>query len=323
MYSIQLVSIVLPLYNEEKNIRLLAEEIVTVMKKTRYSYEIIFVNDGSNDNSWAVIDELSNMVPNIRGEDLAGNYGQTVALRCGFENAKGDVIVAMDSDLQHDPAYIPQFLKYIEEGYELVGGWKENRPDNFIKSFMANAAHKTICRISGVNLKYFGATFKAYRSYLLNNVNMVGDAHRYIGALVARKGTRIMEIPINIRERNAGESNYKLSKALYVIVDLVFLKFYVSYFNRPFRLFGIPGILIFLAGLLSTLVFTFGSLFFKWFINKDFQIEFQTSIFLMLFGFLLISMGLMSQIGIYIYYTNNKQKSYTVRDHTKLILHGQ
>ena len=317
MYPIHLVSIVIPLYNEEKNIRLLAEEIITVMKKAPYTYEIIFVNDGSSDNSWDEITELSGLFPNIRGIDLAGNYGQTIALRSGFDSANGDVIVAMDADMQHNPVYIPQFLSYIEEGYDMVGGWKEKRPENLFKSFLANAAHKAICKISGVNMKYFGATFKVYRKYLLENVNMIGDAHRYIGALVAKKGTRVKEIPINIRDRHAGKSNYKLTKALFVIVDLVFLKFYVSYINRPFRLFGIPGIILFVIGFISTLVFSIGSLFLKWYIEKDYQTEFQTSIFLMLFGALLISLGLIAQIGIFNYFTNKKQEPYNVRQQTK------
>lgn len=321
MYKIKLVSIVLPLYNEEKNIRILTEEIITVMRKTAYNYEIVFVNDGSSDNSWEVISELSDLFPFIQGIDLAGNCGQTVALGCGFEQSRGDVIVAMDSDLQHDPVYIPEFLGYIEEGYDLVGGWKEKRPENFFKAFLANVAHKIICRISGVNLKYFGATFKVYRRYILDNVNMIGDAHRFMGALVAKKGTRIKEIPINIRQRSFGESNYKLRKALLVIIDLIFLKFYVSYFNRPFRWFGIPGLILFVMGFISTTIYTIGSLFFEWYIQKDYMTEFQTSIFLMLFGGLLISMGLVAQIGIYTFFNNKKQKPYSIRQQKNLAIH--
>jgi glycosyltransferase involved in cell wall biosynthesis len=261
MYSIRLVSIVIPCYNEAGNIVRLAKEIFGVMKNTPYNYEVFFINDGSTDNSWESISQLTDVYPFIHGIDLSGNYGQTIALRAGLEASQGDVIVAMDGDMQHDPVYIPQFLKYIEKGYDMVSGAKESRPEGMLKTFMANVAHSVICRISGINLHYFGATFKVYRRYLFNNVSLIGDSHRFLGALVARKGTKYIELPIKIRERISGVSNYKMSKILFVIVDLVFLKFIVSYMNKPFRLFGVIGLVMLVAGFCWAAYYGFGAIF--------------------------------------------------------------
>jgi len=314
MHPIQLTSIIIPTYNEAGNIQLLAEEIVSVMGHSHYDYEVIYVNDGSSDSSWEIITQLSQVYSAIRGVDLAGNYGQTIALRAGIDNSMGDVIVAMDGDMQHNPAYIPQFLKLIEQGYDMVGGYKEQRPEGWTRSFIANMAHKIICKVSGVKMKYFGATFKAYRRYLLDNVNLIGDVHRFLGALVVRKGSKFTEIPIVIRERNAGMSSYNLSKAFLVIVDLLALKFSISYLHKPFRLFGIPGLLLLLVGGGIAGYYMFGALFLHWFIGKEYAMEFISAIFIILFAVLLISIGLIAQIGVYNYFSGRKQEPFAIRE---------
>jgi len=323
MYKINTVSIIVPAYNEEGNLQLLAKEISNVMYNSKYKYEVLFVNDGSTDNSWEIICQTANIYPNIQGVDLAGNYGQTIALRAGINASIGDVIVAMDGDMQHDPIYIPQFLNYIEKGYDLVSGSKEKRPENFIKSFMSNIAHNAICRISGVNMKYFGATFKVYRRYLFDNVNLIGDVHRFIGALVARKGTRFIELPISIRERKAGKSNYKLSKALLVIVDLLLIKFSVTYMNKPFRLFGLPGLILFIIGIAIMGYYTFGAFFMHWFIGQNYQIEFISAIFLVLFAVILLSLGIIAQIGTHNYFSKNNQEPFAIREQTSTLTYNE
>ncbi|MDP4274438.1 MAG: glycosyltransferase family 2 protein [Bacteroidota bacterium] len=315
-YTIKFVSIVVPSYNEEGNTKLLAEKIIQVMDSLNYAYEVIFVNDGSMDNTWDVIENMSARKPELKGIDLAGNYGQTIALRAGFEQAKGDVVIAMDGDMQHDPVYIPELLKNIEEGYEMVGGAKAKRPDGIFKSFIANIAHHIICRISGVQLSYFGATFKAYRSYLLKNANLLGDSHRFLGAMVARKGIRVKEIPIEIKTRHAGKSNYHLSKMFAVIIDLVFLKFFISYINKPFRLFGVVGGIIFLIGAIFNGYYLFGSIFLHFNLRVDYVAEFLFSIALILVGLILISFGLIAEIGIHNYYVQGKHSPFVIRKKT-------
>jgi glycosyltransferase involved in cell wall biosynthesis len=318
MNELQLISIVIPTYNEVGNITTLYHEITSAMQLMNYEYEVLFINDGSIDNSWLKIDELSKNDEHIRGIDLAGNYGQTLALRTGFELAKGDVIIAMDGDLQHDPKYIPDLIAKIEEGYEIVGGSKKARPEGFFKTLLANFAHFTISRMTGVKMKYFGATFKAYRSYLLKDVNMLGDTHRYLGALVARNGVKYTEVPIEIRSRGAGKSNYSIKKVFYVIVDLIFLKFSVSYMSKPFRLFGVVGGIILLTGIVPMTYYLISALFFNLDIHSHRLAEFLFAIFLTLFGLLLISFGFIAEIGIHNQYTREDSSPYKIRQTTQM-----
>ena len=310
------ISIVVPLYNEQESVRPLAEQIAAVMEANHLPYELLLVNDGSADQSWAAISALAAENPHIVGIDLAGNYGQTLSLRAGFERAKGSIIIAMDGDLQHDPAYLPQFVAYIQEGYDMVGGAKAKRPEGATRSLLANTAHKLISSISGVKLEYFGATYKAYRRYLLQNVEMLGDSHRFLGALVARKGIRYREFPIEIHERQFGTSNYGLGKAFSVLVDLVMLRFFLRYSRKPFRLFGVMGIVGLLAGLAATGSLLVGSIFFGVNIAANFPMEFIFSLFLIMGGIFLISFGLLAEIGTYAYYARRNRAPFAIRQVT-------
>ncbi len=309
----ELVSIVVPLYNEYESLPLLVEQIDHVMTTHGLPYELLLVNDGSEDRTWACITALAAENPAIVGIDLAGNHGQTLSLRAGFERAKGEIVVAMDGDLQHDPAYLPQFVAYIQEGYDMVGGAKAKRPDSRAHSLLANTAHKLISMLSGVQLEYFGATYKAYRSYLLRNVELLGDSHRFLGALVARKGIRYREFPIEIRQRQFGASHYGLGKALLVMVDLVMLRFFLSYSRKPFRLFGMLGILSLVTGLLATGSLLVSSLFFGVNLSQRFPMEFLFSLFLIMGGIFLICFGLLAEIGTYAYYARRNRAPYVVR----------
>lgn len=309
-----LVSVLVPVYNEQDNVEQLVNEILDAVKDEKYDFEIMLVNDGSTDSTWNIVRELSSKHPEVKGVDLAGNYGQTIALRAGLENSSGEIVVMMDGDLQHDPAYIPEFLRYLEEGYDMAGGSKANRPGNIFKKWLANFAHFIIRMLSGVRMKYFGATFRAYKRYLLDNSNMLGDAHRFLGAVVARKGVKFKEVPIEIRERNAGKSKYKLKKVFLVILDLIFLKFTVSYMNKPFRLFGFYGGIVFLLGLVFTVLLLVGSIFGDIHIREDYLAEFLFSVFLILIGLFVIAIGIIAEIGIYNYYAKHQQCPYNIRE---------
>ncbi len=309
----ELVSIVVPFYNEQDSVRPLAEQIAGVMTAHGLPYELLLVNDGSEDQTWARITALAAENPAVVGIDLAGNYGQTLGLRAGFERARGEIVVAMDGDLQHDPAYLPQFVAYIREGYDMVSGAKAKRPEGRAHSLLANTAHKLIAALSGVQLDYFGATYKAYRRYLLHNVELLGDAHRFLGALVARKGIRYREFPIEIKERQFGTSNYGLSKAFSVLVDLVMLRFFLRYSRKPFRLFGVLGILTLGVGLLATGSLLVGSVFFGVNISHRFPMEFIFSLFLIMSGIFLICFGLLAEIGTHAYYARRNRAPYVVR----------
>ena len=309
----ELISVVVPLYNEQDSVRTLAGQIVAVMETHGFRYELILVNDGSADGTWGHIRALTAANPCIVGLDMAGNYGQTLGLRAGFEQAKGDIVVAMDGDLQHDPAYLPEFVRLIREGYDMVGGAKSKRPEGFFKTVISNGAHQLISRLSGVKLAYFGATYKAYRRYLLTNVEMLGDAHRFLGALVARKGVRYIEFPIEIRAREFGTSNYGLSKVFKVIVDLLILRFLLVYARKPFRLFGVLGILGLLVGGALTTSFLIGSVFFHVNISVRFPMEFIFSLFLIMGGIFMLSFGVLAEIGTYTYYARRNRRPYVLR----------
>ena len=309
----ELVSIVVPFYNEQDSVCPLAEQIDQVMTAHGLPYELLLVNDGSEDQTWARITALAADNPAVVGIDLAGNYGQTLSLRAGFERARGGIVVAMDGDLQHGPAYLPQFVAYIQEGYDMVGGAKAKRPDGAAHALLANTAHKLISRLSGVQLEYFGATYKAYRRYLLRNVELLGDSHRFLGALVAQKGIRYREFPIEIRQRQFGSSHYGMGKALLVAVDLVMLRFFLRYSRKPFRLFGVLGILTLGAGLLATGGFLVSSVFFGVNISQRFPMEFIFSLFLIMSGTFLICFGLLAEIGTHAYYARRNRAPYVVR----------
>jgi glycosyltransferase involved in cell wall biosynthesis len=308
-----MVTIVVPLFNEEGNVCELAESIVSVMKEMGHPYEIILVNDGSSDATASLMHELSGQHPEIIGIDLAGNYGQTMALRVGFEHAKGEIIIAMDGDLQHDPEYIPMFLERIENGFDMVGGAKEKRPDGWLKSTLSTLGHSTISKLTGVKMSYFGATFKAYRRFLLENVNMMGDDHRFLGAIVARKGVRYTEIPIEIKERKYGKSNYKLNKMFRVMIDLLFLKFMVKYMKRPFRFFGPIGVTVFLLGCIGCFLMIMGSVFFHLNIKESLLVEFVFCISLVMSGLTFLSIGILAEIGAHNYFNAHNQSPYAIR----------
>ncbi|MBH8559021.1 glycosyltransferase family 2 protein [Hymenobacter negativus] len=308
-----LVSIVVPVHNEQDSVRPLAEQIEGVMTAHGLAYELLLVNDGSEDQTWPRISALAAENPAVLGIDLAGNYGQTLSLRAGFERARGDIVVAMDGDLQHDPAYLPQFVAYIREGYDMVSGAKAKRPDGRAHSLLANTAHKVISLLSGVQLEYFGATYKAYRRYLLRNVELLGDSHRFLGALVAQRGIRYREFPIEVQRRQFGTSHYGLGKALLVVVDLVMLRFFLRYSRKPFRLFGVLGILTLGVGLLATAGLLVGSIFFGVNISHRFPMEFIFSLFLIMSGIFLICFGLLAEIGTHAYYARRNRAPYVVR----------
>ncbi|MBC7450137.1 MAG: glycosyltransferase family 2 protein [Cytophagales bacterium] len=311
--TIKHISVVIPLYNEERNIPELCSRLHQVLITLPYTFEIILVNDGSSDNSATTIKDMCAVFEEIKGIDLAGNFGQTIALRAGIELSKGDVVIAMDGDLQHDPKDIIRFMEKMEEGYDLVGGSKEKRPDGWIKSRTSSIAHKMISKLANVEMSYFGATFKAYRSYLLKNTNLLGDSHRFLGAIVARKGIRYTEIPITIHERMYGVSNYKMNKIWKVLLDLVFLKFFISYIKKPFRLFGSMGITMLLIGLIGVICIIAGNFLLSFNIKEDYLAEFLFSIALTITGVLFLSIGALAEIGVYNYFSQKKISPYTVR----------
>ena len=237
-------SIVVPLYNEEGSVDRLHCRLTHVMRAFDQAYEIIFVDDGSSDQTAEIIEDLSGIDPSLRVITLGRNFGQTAALKAGFDAARGDVIISMDGDLQHDPAEIPRFIEKLDEGFDIVSGWREKRNDTWLtRRLPSRIANWTMAQISGVPLHDFGTTFKAYRKETIQSIPLYGELHRFIPALAAWSGARIVEIPITNPPRQYGKSNYGISRTFRVFLDLLSTKFLLDYSTKPLHFFGVFGVL--------------------------------------------------------------------------------
>ena len=238
------VSVVIPAHNEEQNLLPLFDRLVTTLEPLDRSFEIVIVDDASTDASVDLLRNLAANDPRLTAVCLRRNSGQTAALAAGFETAAGDVVVAMDGDLQHAPEDIPALLAKVDEGFDLVNGWRANRIDGLLtRRLPSRAANWLIRKLSGVNIQDFGGTFKAYRSELLAQLRLYGDLHRFIPVLASLHGARIAEVPIRNLERAAGKSHYGLGRTIRVVFDLITVSFMARYLTRPMHLFGSLGVL--------------------------------------------------------------------------------
>ena len=238
-----LLSIVIPIHNEEHSILPLYDRLTAVLEKLQRPYEILFVDDASGDRSFDLLANLVETDGHLKVIRLRRNFGQTAALSAGFHESKGDVIVAMDGDLQHAPEDIPALLGKIDEGYDIASGWRKNRVDNALsRKLPSHIANWLMAKASGVDLRDFGTTFKAYRAEVLKDVNLYGELHRFIPALASFYGARIAEVPIRSTRRAAGGSHYGIGRTFRVMFDILTIKFMLKYFTRPMHFFGLLGL---------------------------------------------------------------------------------
>ena len=245
-----LISIVVPIYNEQENIPEVYRSITAALDAASAEYEIIMVDDGSIDGSFVELQRIAAADGRLKVIRFRRNFGQTAAMSAGFDFAKGDIIIPMDGDLQNDPADIPRLVEKISEGFDVVSGWRSDRKDTFITrkipSLLANAL---ISRMTGVHLHDYGCTLKAYRREVLDGINLYGEMHRFVPALASQFGARVTELPVNHFPRLHGVSKYGISRTLRVILDLMTVKFLMAYSTKPIQLFGKWGIYTMLAGL--------------------------------------------------------------------------
>src|SRR5579875_2653183 len=242
-------SIVVPFHNEEDNVTALYDRLKAVMEQVGDSFELVFVDDGSSDRTYKLLEEIAAVDSRVLVVKLRRNFGQTSALAAGFDHAEGDFILAMDGDLQHDPAEIPAFLEKLEEGYDVVSGWRAQRKDNAVmRRFPSRIANWTMAKLSGVNIHDFGTTFKAYRREVIHNIPLYGEMHRFIPALASWYGASICEVPISNPAREAGKSHYGISRTFRVFFDLLTIRFLLRYMTRPLHFFGGIGALGMTAG---------------------------------------------------------------------------
>lgn len=252
------LSIFLPVFDEEENLRLMHEKIRAALDSLSKSAEIIYVDDGSTDNSLEILREIAAADSRVRVIALRRNYGQTAAMSAGIDAARGRILIPMDADLQNDPADIARLLAKLDEGYDVVSGWRKNRQDKFIsRKLPSMIANKIISRIGGVPLHDYGCSLKAYRREVLQDVRLYGEMHRFIPIYAAWAGARVTEIPVDHHARTAGRSKYGISRTIKVIFDLITIKFMAEYQTKPLYVFGTFGLLAFAASAISGLYAVF------------------------------------------------------------------
>ena len=238
-----MLSIVIPIHNEEHSILPLYDRLSAVLDSVRRPYEILFIDDASTDRSFELLANLVETDAHLKVIRLRRNFGQTAALSAGFHEAKGDIIIAMDGDLQHAPEDIPALLAKIDEGFDIASGWRKHRVDNAIlRKIPSRIANWMMAKASGVELRDFGTTFKAYRAEVLKDVNLYGELHRFIPALASFYGARIAEVPIRNTPRASGDSHYGIGRTFRVLFDILTIKFLLKYFTRPMHFFGLLGL---------------------------------------------------------------------------------
>lgn len=242
-------SIVVPFHNEEQNATEMYDRLRGVMESIGEPFEMVFVDDGSADSTFKLLQEIAAVDSRVVVVKLRRNFGQTSALAAGFDNARGEYVIAMDGDLQHEPSDIPNFTQKLREGYDIVSGWRQARPESlFLRRIPSRCANWLMARLSGVDIHDFGTTFKAYRRDLLRQVPLYGELHRFIPALASWHGATICEIPITCGERVAGASHYGISRTFRVFFDLITIRFLLRYISRPLHFFGTAGMLGILMG---------------------------------------------------------------------------
>jgi len=305
------LSIILPVYNEEESLEILYQELKAVLAAGGFDYEIIAVNDGSKDRSFEILQKLAGQDQKFKVLNFRRNYGQTAALSAGIDSASGDILIPLDADLQNDPADIPKFLAKIKEGFDVVSGWRRQRKDHWTRKLPSQMANWLISQSTGVKLHDYGCTMKAYKRELVQDIQFYGEMHRFMPAYVSWYGGKVAEIAVNHRERKYGKSKYGFSRIFRVILDLITVKFLMSYLTKPIHFFGRIGFFALLLSFLSGLA----ALYYKFsrdtsFILTPFPL---LTVFLAILAVQFILMGLLAEILTRIYY-NAERTSYSVKE---------
>ena len=314
-------SIVVPFHNEEENATILYARLKQVMEQVDDSFELVLVDDGSTDRTYKLLEEIAAVDSRAMVVKLRRNFGQTSALAAGFDHATGEFILAMDGDLQHDPNDIPSFLEKLNEGYDVVSGWRKVRMDNFMLRRVPSAcANWLMARLSGVPIHDFGTTFKAYRREVIQNIPLYGEMHRFIPALASWYGASICEIPIRNVNRERGKSHYGLGRTFRVFFDLMTIRFLLKYMSRPLHFFGGFGILGMFAG--SAMAFTLLGM--KLFhphmdVMNAHSPMFVIASVLILSGIQLLALGLLGELQVRHYQSSQRPASYTVERVVRLV----
>ncbi|MCE5244745.1 MAG: glycosyltransferase family 2 protein [Syntrophobacteraceae bacterium] len=307
------LSVVIPVHNEEPNIPALHEDLLATLDRLGLSFEILYVDDGSTDAGLKELRRIAQADPRTMVIQLRRNFGQTAAISAGIDHASGEVVVCLDADMQNDPADIPRLLARLEEGYDLVSGWRVDRKDHWLRRRMvSHVANWIISRVTDLKLHDFGCTLKAYRRELLQHVRLYGQMHRFIPALALNVGAAVAEVPVNHRPRLHGKSKYGLERTFSVILDLLTLKFLGYLYSSPVRIFGGSGLTLIGLSFVSGLAM----LFQKFLYNVSFI---QTPLLLLsallfILGFQCVLMGITAELLVRTYHESQGKPTYVVRE---------
>lgn len=307
------VSVIVPVFNEDANVQPLYSMLKPVLERMGCSYEIIYIDDGSRDGTFDVLRGLNEQDPRCRIIRFRRNFGQTAALAAGFAYARGQFIVTLDGDLQNDPRDIPMLLAKMEEGYDVVSGWRVRRKDKLLTRRLPSiCANWLISRITGVALHDYGCTLKAYRREVAQNIGLYGEMHRFIPAMASWMGVSVAEVQVDHHPRRHGKSKYGLSRTLRVVLDLITVKFLLSYATKPLQVFGTLGFTASMGGLGLAAYLTVDKMILGHGLSD--RPLLLMAILLILVGIQFISMGLLGEMMVRIYHEGQKKPIYVVKE---------
>ncbi len=308
-----MISVVIPVYNEIENIDALATDVWSALGAIGKSFEVILVDDGSRDGTVDALRRVAAARAEARVVLLRRNFGQTAALSAGFDHARGEVIITMDADLQNDPQDIPKLLEGIEQGYDIVAGWRLHRKDPFVSRRLPSMiANRLISAVTGVSLHDYGCTLKAFRADVVQQVRLYGELHRFIPAVANWMGVSVHEVPVNHRPRRAGVSKYGISRTVRVILDLITVKFMESYSTKPIQIFGLLGIMSGFVGFLGAAWLSVQRVF--WGVSLSNRPILLLYVMLILVGVQFISMGLVAEMLARTYHESQSKPIYYVKE---------
>lgn len=311
---IHMLSIIVPVYNEEDNLNILFSAIEKSVENLKLEWELILVDDGSQDGSLQKIREIvKNNPQRVSAVVLRRNFGQTAAIAAGLDHARGEIVVLLDADMQNDPVDIPLLVQKIQEGYDVVSGWRYNRKDNFItRTLPSRMANWLIATTTGVHLHDYGCTLKAYRREVLTGFRLYGEMHRFIPVYASSVGARITEVKVNHHARKYGKAKYGLERTFKVILDLITVKFLTGFSNKPIYLFGGAGMLLIIFSLVSLITLAVRRLLYG--ISPFTSPLFTIAVMIAILGFQSILMGLIAELLVRTYHESQNKPVYTVRE---------
>src|SRR5450830_88093 len=307
------LSVVIPVYNERENISYLYENLNKVLPTLGKKYEVILIDDGSTDGTFNELVKIHEQNSNYKIVKFRKNFGQTPAMSAGFDYANGEIIITLDADLQNDPKDIPLLIEKMNEGYDIVSGWRINRQDKAMsRKLPSKIANWLIAKLTGVRIHDYGCTLKAYSRDVVKNIELYGEMHRYIPAVASWMGISVAEVPVHHHSRKFGKSKYGISRTIRVILDIIILKYLLSYSQRPIQIFGLMGLITGLIGCIVTIYLIIMRLFFN--VPLSSRPLFTLSIFMIFIGLQLVTMGILGELIMRTYHEASGKPTYAIRE---------